>query len=150
MTVGLPVGVRVLLGLLVLLAHVAFQPAAAHSLVLCTELDGRTVLERGEAGSCHHPPSVVDEAAAEVAAPDCFGCADRQVCAEPSQAVASKGTEAPRHVLAAGPPSQDVIHFVLNELMVAGPAVPADQQACVRYGFRDPFLASLRSTRLLT
>jgi hypothetical protein len=39
---------------------------------------------------------------------------------------------------------------VLNELMVAGPAVPADQRACVRYGFRDPFLASLRSTRLLT
>jgi len=147
--VRLPASVRVFLGLLLVLAHVALQPAKAVSLVLCAEQDGRIVVEFGATGSCQHPGSIVDEGVAAVTAPCCPGCTDRILPAEPSPTVASKRGEAPRTVLPTGPPSEDALALVF-EYPIPEPTAPSVRGPLFDTEFSDPFLIALRSVRLLT
>ncbi|QNT71484.1 hypothetical protein [Defluviicoccus vanus] len=149
MMVKLPGTVRVFIGLLLVLAHVALQPGKALSFVLCTEQDGRTIVEFAAAGSCQHPASIVDKGVAAVTASCCPGCSDRILPAEPSPTVASKRGEAPRTVLPTGPPSQDVA-FASVDYPIAEPAVCYGRYPFPDADFSDPFLIALRSVRLLT
>ncbi len=148
--VKLPGTVRVFIGLLLVFAHVALQPAKALSFVLCTEQDGRIIVEFGAAGSCQHPGSTMDEGVAAVTAPCCPVCTDRILPAEPSPTIASKRGEAPRTVLPTGPPTEDVgLAFVL-EYPLPEPVVPYGRRPFFDADFSDPFLVALRSVRLLT
>ena len=146
----LPASVRVFLGLLLVLTHVALQPANALSFVLCTEQDGRTIVEFGAAGSCQHPASIVDKGVAAVTAPCCAGCTDRILPAEPSPTIASKRGEAPRKVLPTGPPSEDVALAFVLEYPISEPVAPYVRRPFFDADFSDPFLTALRSVRLLT
>lgn len=148
MLVRIPASVRVLIALLIVLAQVTLQTGKALPLVLCTEQDGRGVVEFGAAGYCQHPASVVEHAVAAVAEPCCVGCTDRVLAAEPSTMVGGKRGEAPRTILPTGPPSPGVI----GPLFLAYPAPEAtgsvDHRICIS-DIRDPSLVALRTNRLL-
>lgn len=145
-----PRSLRVFIGLLLVLAHVALQPGKALSFVLCTEQDGRTIVEFAAAGSCQHPASIVDKGVAAVTAPCCPGCTDRILPAEPSPTVASKRGEAPRTVLPTGPPTEDVALAFVLEYPIPETVVPYGRHPFFDADFSDPFLIALRSVRLLT
>ncbi len=148
--VRLPASVRVFLGLLLVLTHVALQPEKALSFVLCAEQDGRTIVEFGAAGSCQHPASIVDKGVATVRAPCCPGCTDRILPAEPSPTVASKRGEAPRTVLPTGPPSEAVALAFALKYPIPETVVSYGRHPFFDADFSDPFLIALRSVRLLT
>lgn len=148
--VKLPATVRVMIGLIIVLAHVGVQPGKALSVVLCTELDGRTIVEFGTHGVCQHPVRAGEVAVIATAESYCTGCEDRVLSPDPSPVVAGKRGEAPRSILPTGPPSQDVA-------LPRSPMYPvAVADACmgclngVFRVFRDPFLVALRTNRLLT
>lgn len=146
-----PRSLRVFVGLLLVLAHVAVQPGKAMSAVLCTELDGRTILEFGTHGVCQQPALATEVGGAALAEPCCTGCDDRALSAEPTPTISGKRGEAPRSILPTGPPSPDVVTPLF-------PVYPNVAEADASFGysfgvfddFRDPFLVALRTKRLLT
>lgn len=145
------VAVRMLIGLLLMLSQMAYQPAKALSLVvLCTETDGRTVVELGAGGTCQHPPSAAVGSISAFASACCEGCTDRALHAEPSPTIGSKRGEAPRTVLPTGPPDQPIAPapFVHGVDPVTTPFRVRHPSFDV--AFSDPFLVGLRSVRLLT
>jgi hypothetical protein len=144
------VAARTLIGLLLVLSQMAYQPAKAFSLVvLCTEADGRTVVEFGAGGRCQHLPSAAGEPISAYASA-CEGCTDRAMPAEPSPTIGSKRGEAPRTVLPTGPPDQPVTPVPLVHGVEPVPALIRNRHRSFDVAFRDPFLTALRSVRLLT
>jgi hypothetical protein len=142
--------VRVFIGLLLVFAYVAFQPAKVLSFVLCTEQDGRVIVEFGAGGSCQHPGPMMDDGVAAVTSPCCPDCTDRILRAEPSSTIASKRGEAPRAVLPTGPPCEDVALALVFEYPIPEPTAPTVRGPLFDAEFSDPFLTALRSVRLLT
>jgi hypothetical protein len=150
MMVKLPASVRVFIGLLLVLTHLALQPGKAPSFVLCTEQDGRTFVEFGAGGVCQHPTSVADRGVPAIVEASCEGCTDRILAAEPSPTIASKRGEAPRVVLPTGPPSQDIgLAFVVG-YPIPESITPYVRRPSFDADFSDPFLVALHSVRLLT
>ena len=150
MLVGFPrsLRLRVVIGLLLVLTHVALQPGKAWSLLLCAEQDGRTIVEVAASGSCDDPSAIGEANVAEFAAPCCDGCTDR-LLADPTPTLSNQRGEAPKTILPTGPPSQDqaiavVANYSFNETLRSfGHYLAFD------VNFEDPFLGSLRSIRLL-
>ena len=147
MTLGRRAHIRVFIGLLVVLAHVVFQPDVVRSLVLCTEPDGRTLVEFGAAGYCQHPASVAEEGTSATPELRCPECSDRTLKADTT--VARKRGEMPRTILPTGPPNQDVIAPFFSEALAAGGRTSVDLRLRTSADFQDPFHVSLRTTRLL-
>jgi hypothetical protein len=145
------VAARMLIGLLLVSSQMAFQPAKALSLiVLCTEADGRTVVEFGAGGKCQHPPFAAEESISAFASVYCEGCTDRALHAEPSPTIGSKRGEAPRTVLPTGPPVQPAGYAVFASDVAPAAAPSGLFRPFCDVAFRDPFLLGLRSVRLLT
>lgn len=144
------VAARMLIGLLLVLSQMAYQQANALSLVvLCTEADGRTVVEFGTGGKCQHLPSTAEESIPAFASACCEGCADRALHPESSPTIGAKRGEAPRTVLPTGPPTQPggCATFASD----VAPAAPSGLfRPSFASAFRDPFLVGLRTVRLLT
>ena len=144
-----PRSLRVFIGLLLMLTHVALQPGKALSLVLCTEQDGRSIVEFPASGSCQHPAAIHEDGVAEFVAPCCEGCTDRLLPADPSPTLSSKRGEAPQTILPTGPPGEDNALTSLFAYCVD----EADLSDGGYYSFyintEDPRLGLLRSTRLL-
>jgi hypothetical protein len=144
------VAARILIGLLLVLSQMAYQPAKALSLVvLCTEADGRIVVEFGAGGRCQHLPSAAGESISAFASA-CEGCTDRAMPAEPSPTLGSKRGEAPRTVLPTGPPDQPVTPVALVHDVDPAPTLIRGRHRSFNVSFSDPFLIALRSVRLLT
>lgn len=150
MLLRLPWTSRLLIGLLLVLAHVAVQPVKAAGFVICSEQDGRAVVEPAASGSCQHPTAVHEAGAAQLAAPCCEGCADRLLPTEPAPTLSSKRGEAPQTILLTGPP-------VPGKTLVWTSGYTIHQTAASRGGYsafgtsgNNTFLVSLRSVRLLT
>lgn len=143
-----PRSLRVVIGLLLVLTHVALQPGKALSLVLCAEQDGQNIVEIAASGLCDDPSAIDEANVAEFAAPCCEGCTDR-LLADPAPTLSNKRGEAPKTILPTGPPSQDqaitlVANYSFNETLRS-----FDHYLAFDVNFEDPLLASLRSIRLL-
>ncbi|MBK8209224.1 MAG: hypothetical protein IPK78_03955 [Rhodospirillales bacterium] len=149
MVVRLPRSLRVFIGLLLVLTHVALQPGKALSLVLCTELDGRTIVEVAASGSCQHPAAIHEDGVAEFAAPCCEGCTDRLLPADPATTLSSKRGEAPQTMLPTGPPSDDNALTSLFAYCVDEADLPEGGYSFFYINKEDPRLSLLRSTHLL-
>ena len=149
MLVKLPRSLRVFIGLLLVLTHVALQPGKALSLVLCTEQDGRTIVEVAASGSCQHPAAIHEDGFAEFAAPCCEGCTDRLLPADPTRTVSSKRGEAPQTILPTGPPGEDTALTSLFAYFVEEAHLPHGEYSSFYINTDDPRLGLLRSTRLL-
>lgn len=144
------VAARMLIGLLFVLSQMAYQPAKALSFVLCTEADGRTVIEFGAGGKCQHPSSTAEKSISGFASAYCEGCTDRALHAEPSPTIGAKRGEAPRTVLPTGPPAQPVGCAAFASDIAPAAAPSGLSQPFFDVAFNDPFLVGLRSVRLLT
>jgi hypothetical protein len=140
---------RALIGLLVLLAHLAFQPTTGLAFTLCTEADGRTSVEFAAVRGCETPIAAVDQSIASIVDPCCIECSDQVLSVEASAAISAKRGEAPRTVLPTGPPSLDVAGPFLLVSMAAGSHVPNGRIVRFDGDFRDPFLVALGTSRLL-
>lgn len=149
MMVKLPGSVRVFIGLLLVLTHVALQPGKALTLVLCTEEDGRTIVEVAASGSCHDPSAIDEANVAEFAAPCCERCTDRLLPADPAPTLSSKRGEAPQMILPTGPPSEDNALTSLFAYSVDEAHLWHGSYSSFYIDTEDPRLALLRSTRLL-
>lgn len=144
-----PRSLRVFIGLLLVLTHVALQPGKALSLVLCTEQDGRTIVEVSASGSCQHPAAIHEDGLAEFATPCCDGCTDRLFPANPAPTLSSKRGEAPQTILPTGPPSGDNALPSLFVYSVDDAAHPPGRHYSFCVDTEDPRLGLLHSTRLL-
>lgn len=144
-----PRSIRVFIGLLLVLTHVALQPGKALSLVLCTEQDGRTIVEVAASGSCQHPAAIHEDGVAEFVAPCCEGCTDRLLPADPSPTLSSKRGEAPQTILPTGPPGED--DALTSLFAYCGDEADLSDGGCTSFHINteDPRLGLLRSTRLL-
>lgn len=140
---------RVFIGLLLVLAHVALQPGKAVSLVLCTEQDGRTIVEVAASGSCQDLAAIDEAGVAEFAAPCCEGCADRLLPPDPAPTLSSKRGEAPQTILPTGPPSEDQAITPVADYYFTETHRSFDHYLAFDVEFEDPHLSSLRSVRLL-
>lgn len=149
MLVRFPRSLRVLIGLLLVLTHVALQPGKALSLVLCTEQDGRILVELAASSSCQHPAAIHEDGFAEFAAPCCEGCTDRLLPADPAPTLSSKRGEAPQTILPTGPPSDDNALTSLFAYCVDEADLPDGDHSSFYIDSEDPRLGLLRSTRLL-
>jgi len=149
MPVRFPKSLRVFVGLLLVFTHVALQPGKALSLVLCTEQDGRIIVELAASGSCQHPAAVHEDGVAEFAAPCCERCTDRLLPADPAPTLSSKRGEAPQMILPTGPPSEDNALTSLFAYSVDEAHLWHGSYSSFYIDTEDPRLALLRSTRLL-
>ena len=142
---------RLLMGLLLVLAHVVVQPGKAAGFVICSEQDGRVAVEFRASGSCQHPAAVHEVGAAKLAAPCCEGCTDRLLPPEPAPTLSSKRGEAPQTILLTGPPTAGEA-LVWTSGYAIGETTAASRGGWSTFGTsgNDPFLVSLRSVRLLT
>lgn len=140
---------RVFIGLLLVLTHVALQPGKALSFVLCTEQDGRSIVEFAASGSCR-PASAHEVGGAELATPCCEECADRLLPADPAPTLSSKRGEAPQTILPTGPPSEGDALTSISACSIVEAAQFRGRRFVVSATLPDPLLLSLRSVRLLT
>jgi len=144
-----PRTLRVFIGLLLVLTHVALQPGKALSLVICTEQDGRAVIEVAAAGSCLDSVAINKANVAEFAAASCEGCADRLFPPDSAPTMSSKRGEAPQTILPTGPPSQDQQTAPIADYSFTGSLRAFAPYFAFDVDFEDPLLSSLRSVRLL-
>jgi hypothetical protein len=149
MSVRFPRLLRVFIALLLVLTHVALQPGKALSLVLCTEQDGRTIIEVAASGSCQHPAAIHEDGIADFSAPCCEACTDRLLPADPSPTLSSKRGEAPQTILPTGPPSADNALTSLFAYSVDEAHLSLSAYSFFYIHTEDPRLGFLRSTRLL-
>lgn len=150
MLLRLPWAPRLLIGLLLVLAHVAAQPGKAAGLVICSEQDGRAAVEYAASGFCQQAATNHEAGTAQLAVSCCEGCTDRLLPTEPVPTLSSKRGEAPQTVLLTGPP-------IPGKALVWTPGYTIDETAASRGGYptfgtsgNNLFLVSLRSVRLLT
>ena len=142
---------RLLMGLLLVLAHVVVQPGKAAGFVICSEQDGRVAVEFRASGSCQHPAAVHEVGAAKLAAPCCEGCTDRLLPPEPAPTLSGKRGEAPPTILLTGPPNAgDALVWTSGHTVDGTTAASGGGYSFFGTSGVDPFLVSLRSVRLLT
>lgn len=143
------IAMRALIGLLVVLVHLAFQPTTGLAVTLCSEADGRISVEFGAVPGCQTSIAAVDQSVASIVDPCCIECSDHVLSVEASAVISAKHGEVPRTVLPTGPPSLDVAGSFFLLSMAAGGPVPDGRVVRFNSDFRDPFLVALGTSRLL-